>query len=82
MRMARIAAVPDEKATLLSRFLFRLARRRLGRVSEMWRICAHVPRIQLGRGLLELLLDSSALVDRRLRWLGVIKTAMLVGCPA
>jgi hypothetical protein len=48
----------------------------------MWRICAQVPRIQLGRGLLELLLDSSVLVDRRLRWLGVIKTAMLVGCPA
>ena len=80
--MARIEGVTDEKASLVSRGLFWLARRKLGRVSEMWRIAAHVPRIQLGRGLVELLLDSSALVDRRLRWLGVIKTAMLVGCPA
>jgi hypothetical protein len=80
--MARIEGVADEKAGFISRALFWLARRKLGRVSEMWRIAAHVPRIQLGRGLLELLLDSSKLVDRRLRWLGVIKTAMLVGCPA
>ena len=80
--MARIEGLTDEKASLISRGLFRIARRKLGRVSEMMRIVAHVPRILLGRGLLELLLDSSKLVDRRLRWLGVIKTAMLVGCPA
>ena len=80
--MARIEGVTDERASLISRGLFWLARRKLGRVSEMWRICAHVPRIHLGRGLMELQLDSSRLVDRRLRWLGVIKTAMLVGCPA
>jgi hypothetical protein len=72
----------DREASLISRVLFGIARRRLGRVSEMWRICAHVPRVHLGRGIFELLLDRSALVDRRLRWLGVIKTAMLVGCPA
>ena len=80
--MARITAMTDEKASLISRVLFRIARRRLGRVSEMWRVCAHVPKVHLGRGLFELLLDRSATVDRRLRWLGVIKTAMLVGCPA
>jgi hypothetical protein len=80
--MARIKAMTDEKASLISRVLFRIARRRLGRVSEMWRVCAHVPKVHLGRGIFELLLDRSSLVDRRLRWLGVIKTAMLVGCPA
>jgi hypothetical protein len=80
--MARVEVVPDEKASLISRILFRIARRRLGRVSEMWRVCAHVPKIHLGRGIFELLLDRSTLVHRRLRWLGVIKTAMLVGCPA
>ena len=80
--MARIEGVTDERASLISRGLFWLARRKLGRVSEMWRICAHVPKVHLGRGLFELLLDRSALVERRLRWLGVIKTAMLVGCPA
>ena len=80
--MARIKAMADEKASLISRVLFRIARRRFGRVSEMWRVCAHVPKVHLGRGIFELLLDRSSLVDRRLRWLGVIKTAMLVGCPA
>jgi hypothetical protein len=80
--MARIEVVTDEKASLISRLGFSIVRRRLGRVSEMWRILAHVPKVQWGRGLNELLLDRSALVERRLRWLGVIKTAMLVGCPA
>jgi len=80
--MARVEALTDKKAGLISRVLFAAARRRLGRVSEMWRVCAHVPKVHLGRGVFELLLDRSRLVDRRLRWLGVIKTAMLVGCPA
>ena len=80
--MTRIAVIQDGEASFVSRVLFRIARRRLGRVSEMWRVCAHVPKVHLGRGLFELLLDRSATVDRRLRWLGVIKTAMLVGCPA
>jgi hypothetical protein len=80
--MARVEALTDGKTGFVSRALFAIARRRLGRVSEMWRVCAHVPRIHLGRGIFELSLDRSNLVDRRLRWLGVIKTAMLVGCPA
>ncbi len=80
--MARIEPLQDDKAGFVSRVLFGVARRRLGRVSEMWRICAYVPRLHLGRGIFELILDRSALVDRRLRWLGVIKTAMLIGCPA
>lgn len=80
--MARIEAVTDGNASLISRVLFRIALRRLGRISEMWRISAHVPKVHLGRGIFELLLDRSALVERRLRWLAVIKTAMLVGCPA
>ena len=80
--MARVEALTDKQAGLIGRVLFAAARRRLGRVSEMWRVCAHVPKVHLGRGVFELLLDRSRLVDRRLRWLGVIKTAMLVGCPA
>ena len=80
--MARIEGVTDQKASIISRILFGIARRRLGKVSEMWRICAYVPKLHLGRGIFELILDRSPLVDRRLRWLALIKTAMLVGCPA
>jgi len=80
--MARIEALQDEKASLLSRVIFGAVRRRLGLVSEMWRVCAHVPRLQFGRAIAEVMLDRSALVERRLRWLGVIKTAVMIGCPA
>ena len=80
--MARIEALQNDKASLVSRVLFGVARRRLGRVSEMWRVCAHVPKLHLARGIFELILDRSALVDRRLRWLGVLKTATQIGCPA
>lgn len=80
--MARIEGVQAGEASVISRVLFWLARRRLGKVSEMWRIAAHVPQVHLGRGLFELLLDRSCLVDQRLRKLAHVKTAMLVGCRA
>jgi hypothetical protein len=80
--MARIEGLGKDEASLISRVLFWVARRRLGRVSEMWEINAHVPRLHLGRGIFELLLDRSRLVPHRLRRLADIKTAMLIGCNA
>ena len=80
--MARIEGIRKENASLISRILFRAARRRLGRVTEAWQINAYVPRLHFGRGLFELLLDGSRHVPHRLRRLADIKTAMLIGCPA
>ncbi len=80
--MARIEGVRKEHASFISRILFFAASRRLGRVSEMWEVTAHVPRLHLGRGMFELLLDGSRHVPHRLRRLADIKTAMLIGCPA
>ncbi len=80
--MARIEEVAKEKTSLMSRVLFWAAKRRLGRVSETWRITAHAPRLHFGRGLFELLLDGSRLVPHRLRRLADVKAAMLIGCPA
>lgn len=80
--MARIEGIGKRKATLISRVLFWAARRRLGRVPEMWEIVAQVPRLHFGRGVFELLLDGSHLVPHRLRRLADVKTAMLIGCPA
>lgn len=80
--MARIEGLGKDKASLISRVLFWAARRRLGRVPEMWEITAHVPRLHLGRGIFELLLDRSHLVPHRLRRLADVKTAMLIGCSA
>lgn len=80
--MARIEKVESERASVFSRILFWVARRRMGRVSETWKVTAHVPRIQLGRGIFELLLDSSHRVPHRLRRLADVKTAMVIGCHA
>ncbi len=80
--MARIETIRRKDASFVSRILFFAARRRLGRVSEMWEVTAHVARLHLGRGMFELLLDGSRLVPHRLRRLADIKTAMLIGCPA
>jgi hypothetical protein len=80
--MARIEGLKGKQASLVSRVLFKVAERRLGKVSEMWEICAHVPKVHLGRGMFELLLDRSWLLDRKLRRLADIKTAMVLGSPA
>jgi len=80
--MARIKGVTGKQASGVTRMLFWVANQRLGRVSEMWEITAHVPRLHLGRGIFELLLDRSSRVDRRLRRLADIKTAMIIGCAA
>jgi hypothetical protein len=80
--MARIEGIRKDKASLISRVLFWVVRRRLGRVSEMVKIAALVPRLHLGWGIFELLLDRSYLVPRRFRKLAAVKTAMLINCPA
>ena len=80
--MARIQGIKREKAGLITRILYWAVYRRLGRVSEMWQITAHSPKLILARGIFELLLDRSYLVDRRIRKLAEIKASMLIGCPA
>jgi hypothetical protein len=80
--MARIQGVLKDKASVVIRLLYWAVQRRVGRVSEMWQISALVPKLGWARGIFELLLDRSYLVDRRIRKLAEIKTAMIVGCPA
>jgi hypothetical protein len=80
--MARIQCINRKKAGLLTRLLYWAVKRRLGQVSEMWQISAYVPKLLLARGVSELLLDRSYLIDRRIRKLAEIKTSMLIGCPA
>ena len=80
--MARIEGVEPEQASLISRILFFVGKRRLGRISETWKLMAHLPRVHLGRGIFELLLDRSRLVPHRLRRLADVKVAMIVGCHA
>jgi hypothetical protein len=48
----------------------------------MWKIAVHVPSLLWVRGIFELLLDRSNLIDRQIRKLAELKAATLVGCPA
>jgi hypothetical protein len=80
--MARIEGLSNDQASFISRALFWVGQRRLGRISETWRIMARIPRLHFGRGVFELLLDSSRHVSHRLRRLADVKAAMLIGCNA
>ncbi len=79
--MARIQGVPENKAGLLSRLVYWMARRRLGKVPEPLTLVAHHPWLSRGYGMFELALLKSRLVDARLKELATLKVATLVGCP-
>jgi hypothetical protein len=79
--MARIQGLPKNKTGLMSRLVYWMARRRLGKVPEPLTLIAHHPWLSRGYGLFELALDRSRLVDTRLKELATLKVATLVGCP-
>ena len=79
--MARIAAVPESKANLFTRFAYWFSKRRMGKVAEPLAVTAHHPWIFRGYGTYEFALERSRLVDARLKALAGLKAAALIGCP-
>jgi hypothetical protein len=80
--MARIVGLEGKQAPMVSRGLARVAKRKWGRVTEMMKITGHVPKVAAGWAAFEMLFDRSLFVERKLRKLAAIKTAMQIGCPA
>lgn len=78
--MARIEGLEGKQAPLVSRGLARVAKRKWGRVTEMMSITAHAPKVASGWAAFELLFDRSSYVERKLRKLAAVKTAMQLGC--
>ena len=78
--MARIEGLEDKQAPLVSRMLARVARRKWGRVTEMMQITAYAPKVASGWAAFEMLFDKSTFVERKLRKLAAVKTAMQLGC--
>lgn len=79
--MARIAGVAPERASLFTRLVYWMVRRRLKRVVEPFQIAAHHPtlfRANLGMERAQL---KARAVDARLKALVSLKTAMRIGCP-
>ena len=79
--MARLSGVADHEASWMARLIFRGIRRRVGRLSDTWRIAAHTPGLLLGWALHELAFERARTVDQRLRILAQLKAAVLIGCP-
>ncbi len=80
--MARVEGLKQENPGVLARVMYFAARRRLGKVSESIKIAANLPKVFFARGIFELTLDRSSLVERRVRRLAEIKAGMIIGCPA
>lgn len=80
--MARVEGLRQERPGLLGRIMSRALRKRFGKVSESAQIAANLEKVSFLRGLYELALQNSNTVERRVRRLGEIKAATLVGCPA
>ena len=83
--MARIEGAEPRKqgslSALLTRFVYALTKRKLGRVVMPVRIVAHHSKILWGYGQMEQSLLGSRLVDLGLKDLAQLRVATLVGCP-
>ncbi|MGA9513372.1 MAG: carboxymuconolactone decarboxylase family protein [Pseudolabrys sp.] len=77
----RIAPVPPKQASLLTRVMYRVARRRFGEVPEPFTVAAHHPRLLIANAVHETLLESgSKKLPASVRELAVFWTARTIGC--
>lgn len=85
--MTRIEGVPEQRANLVVRVIYRLVRRELakmtgqrGRLTGDIPVRAHRPGLLVGYGLFEKSVASRPRVEERLRALAVLKSAVMQGC--
>ena len=78
--MARIEGVSDAQAGLVTRGVYRGAKRMVGRVPDPLRIMAHSKSVMWAAGLFEMAYGRAHSVPARLKALAGIKAAALVGC--
>ncbi|MEZ0050418.1 AhpD family alkylhydroperoxidase [Mycobacterium sp. MAA66] len=77
----RIAPVPPDQASLLTRLMYRYAKRQFGEVPEPFAVAAHHPRLLVANAAHEGLLQSgSKKLPASVRDLAVFWTARTVGC--
>src|SRR3954469_24795376 len=77
----RIAPLPPQQASLMTRLMYRFAKRKFGEVPEPFTVAAHHPRLMMANGVHEMLLQSgSKKLPASVRELAVFWTARTVGC--
>ncbi|KUI36560.1 transposase [Mycobacterium sp. IS-1496] len=81
MTTSRIEPIPPQRASLLTKLLYRMAKRRFGEVPEPFAVAAHHPRLMVANIVHEGLLQSgSKKLPASVRELAVFWTARTVGC--
>lgn len=77
----RIEPVPPQRATLMTRLLYRLAKRRFGEVPEPFAVAAHHRGLMIANVVHEAMIQSSSRkLPKSVRELAVFWTARTVGC--
>jgi AhpD family alkylhydroperoxidase len=77
----RIEPLPPKRANLLTRVMYRVAKRRFGEVPEPFTVAAHHPRLLLANAIHETMLQSgSRKLPASVRELAVFWTARTIGC--
>lgn len=79
--MARIEGIENPGASLFTRLVYFMTKRRLGRVITPIKIKAHHPRLLRAMVHMELGQQSAGSVPLHLKAIADIKVAMMVGCP-
>lgn len=72
---------PPRRPGFISRLLFWAMKRRLGQVPFPAEVKSHIPALLLGDSILTAALAADRSVPPKLKALGVLRTATLIGCP-
>jgi len=79
--MARIRGVEPNEASPLTRFIYWMTQRKLGRIVSPLKVSAHHSRLLVAYGQMEMGQQAAHSVDAKLKALAEIKVALLIGCP-
>jgi AhpD family alkylhydroperoxidase len=77
----RIEPLPPKRASLLTRAMYRVAKRRYGQVPEPFTVVAHHPKLMVASAIHETMLQrASRTLPTSVRELAVLWTARRIGC--
>ena len=79
--MARIRGLESNETGLITRFLYWMTKRKLGRVILPFKVTAHQPRLLLAAGQMEMAQQAAKSVDSKIKALAAIQAALRIGCP-
>ena len=78
---SRIHGIQDEEAGLWTKFIFWLAKRRIGHIPLSTRIRAHDPKLLVLSERMSRYTASKGALSPKLKELVQLKVAIMVGCP-